>query len=83
MTHYSVKISNETKEGKIMGRYITCMLWGMIFMFIVGFIGAPLTQNTYHAVPCLIFGAIFGLLFALIIPRITANSYKDNSKYSK
>ncbi|CCK84471.1 Uncharacterized conserved secreted or membrane protein [Lactobacillus equicursoris DSM 19284 = JCM 14600 = CIP 110162] len=66
-----------------MGRYIVCTVWGMIFMFIVGFIGAPLTQSSYDPVTLLVVGAIFGFLFSLIIPKITAHSVKDDSVYSK
>ncbi|MCD5447848.1 YjzD family protein [Lactobacillus delbrueckii subsp. lactis] len=66
-----------------MGRYIVCIVWGMIYTFIIGFIGAPLTQSTYNPVTLLIVGALFGLLFSLIIPKITAKSYKDDSAYSK
>ncbi|CAH1706365.1 conserved protein of unknown function [Lactobacillus delbrueckii subsp. delbrueckii] len=62
-----------------MGRYIVCIVWGMIYTFI----GAPLTQSTYNPVTLLIVGAVFGLLFSLIIPKITAKSYNDDSACNK
>ncbi|KRK23874.1 membrane protein [Lactobacillus delbrueckii subsp. delbrueckii DSM 20074 = JCM 1012] len=55
----------------------------MIYTFIIGFIGAPLTQSTYNPVTLLIVGAVFGLLFSLIIPKITAKSYNDDSACNK
>ena len=61
-----------------MGRYIVCIVWGMIYTFIIGFIGAPLTQSTYNPVTLLIVGAVFGLLFSLTTPR-AANKTEDHS----
>ena len=28
--------------GRYIGRSIVCMVWGMVFTFIIGFIGGPL-----------------------------------------
>ena len=69
--------------GRYIGRSIVCMVWGMVFTFIIGFIGGPLVQHTYQPAHLLLVGAIFGLLFALIIPTITAKSVKYDSEYSK
>ncbi len=71
------------KEGTTMGRYIVTICWSVVYMLIVGFIAAPLTQNVYNFKEAAIVGLIFGLLFAAIIPTITAHSHKDKSKYSK
>lgn len=64
-------------------RYLVTAVWGAIFMSIIGFIAAALTQRQYDPPRSLIIGAVFGLLFAVIIPTITAHSHKDKSKYSK
>ncbi len=66
-----------------MGRYLITIIWSVIYMMIIGFIGAPLTQNTFNPMEALIMGVVFGILFAAIIPAITAHSHKDKSKYSK
>lgn len=66
-----------------MGRFIVTVIWSVIYMFVVGFIAAPLTQSVFEPKEALIIGLIFGVLFALIIPAITAKSHKDDSKYSK
>lgn len=66
-----------------MGRYIISMIWAMVFMSIVGFIASALTSTTYNPIQSLVIGAVFGLLFSVIIPRITAKSHHDDSKYSK
>lgn len=66
-----------------MGRFIVTIVWSVIYMMIVGFIAAPLTQSVFEPKEALIIGLIFGVLFYLIIPAITAHSHKDNSKYSK
>lgn len=71
------------KEGIYMGRYIITIIWSVIFMMIVGFIGAPLTQSVFNPKEALLIGFVFGILFAAIIPTITAHSHKDNSKFSK
>ncbi|BAQ57336.1 conserved hypothetical protein [Lactobacillus acetotolerans] len=52
-------------------------------MLIVGFIGAPLTQNVFNLKEAVIMGVIFGFLFAAIIPTITAHANKDKSKFNK
>lgn len=66
-----------------MGRYIVNMCWSILFMSIVGFIAAPLTQNVYVPAEAAIAGAIFGLLFTAIMPAITRHSHQDDSKFSK
>ncbi|RMC25155.1 MULTISPECIES: DUF2929 family protein [unclassified Lactobacillus] len=66
-----------------MGRYIITIGWSVVYMLIVGFIAAPLTQTVFNLNDALIVGLIFGLVFAAIIPTITAHSSKDKSKYSK
>lgn len=66
-----------------MGRYIVNTVWSVIFMSIVGFIAAPLTQNKYYPVEAIIAGVIFGILFTAIMPAITRHSHADNSKFSK
>lgn len=66
-----------------MGRYLITIIWSVIYMMIIGFIGAPLTQNAFNPMEALIIGIVFGILFAAIIPAITAHSHKDKSKYSK
>ncbi len=66
-----------------MGRYVVTICWSVVYMLIIGFIAAPLTQNVFNVNEALIIGVIFGILFAAIIPRITAHSVKDKSKYSK
>lgn len=71
------------KEGTVMSRYIVTICWSVIYMLVVGFIGAPLTQNVFNLGEAVIVGVVFGLLFAAIIPAITAHSSKDKSKYSK
>lgn len=71
------------KEGTFMGRYIITIAWSVVYMLIVGFIAAPLTQNSFNLNDALIIGLVFGLIFAAIIPTITAHSSKDKSKYSK
>ena len=71
------------KEGTTMGRYIVTICWSVVYMLIVGFIAAPLTQNVFNLKEAAIVGLIFGLLFAAIIPTITAHSHQDKSKYSK
>lgn len=65
-----------------MGRYIVTIIWSVIYMMVVGFIAAPLTQSTFEPKEALLIGVIFGILFAAIIPTITAHSHKDKSKYS-
>lgn len=71
------------KEGTAMSRYIVIICWSIVYMLIVGFIAAPLTQNVFNLGEAAIVGLIFGVLFAAIIPTITAHSSKDKSKYSK
>ncbi|WEV71570.1 DUF2929 family protein [Lactobacillus sp. ESL0785] len=66
-----------------MGRYIVTICWSVVYMLIVGFIAAPLTQNVFNLQDAVIVGIIFGLLFAIIMPTITAHSNKDNSKFTK
>lgn len=66
-----------------MGRYLVTIIWSVVYMMVVGFIAAPLTQNVFNPQQALIIGLIFGLLFAAIIPTITAHAPKDKSKYSK
>lgn len=66
-----------------MGRYIMTIIWSVIFMMVVGFIAAPLTQSTFEPKEALLIGVVFGILFAAIIPTITAHSHKDKSAYSK
>lgn len=70
------------KEGITMGRYIVTIIWSVIYMMVVGFIAAPLTQSTFNSTEALIIGVVFGILFAAIIPTITAHTHKDNSKFS-
>lgn len=70
------------KEGTFMGRYIVTIGWSIVYMLIVGFIAAPLTQNVFNFGEAIVVGIIFGLLFAATIPTITAHSTKDKSKYS-
>lgn len=71
------------KEGINMGRYIITVIWSVIYMMVIGFIAAPLTQSTFNPTESLIIGIIFGILFAAIMPTITAHSHKDKSKFSK
>lgn len=71
------------KEGTTMSRYIVTICWSVVYMLIVGFIAAPLTQNVFNLKEAAIVGVIFGVLFAAIIPTITAHSVKDKSKYNK
>ena len=71
------------KEGNTMGRYIVTICWSVVYMLIVGFIAAPLTQNVFNLGEAAIIGVIFGFLFAAIIPTITAHSVKDKSEYTK
>lgn len=71
------------KEGNTMGRYIVTICWSVVYMLIVGFIAAPLTQNVFNLGEAAIIGVIFGVLFAAIIPTITAYSVKDKSEYTK
>ncbi|BDR60450.1 YjzD family protein [Lactobacillus xylocopicola] len=66
-----------------MSRYIVTVFWSVVYMLIVGFIAAPLTQHVFNLGEAAIVGVIFGVLFAAIVPTITARSVKDNSKYSK
>lgn len=66
-----------------MGRFIVTVIWSIIYMLIIGFIAAPLTQSVFEPKEAILIGVIFGVLFALIIPAITAGSHKDKSKYSK
>lgn len=66
-----------------MGRYLITIIWSVIYMMVVGFIGAPLTHSQFNPLEALIIGIIFGILFAAIIPTITAHSHKDKSKFSK
>lgn len=70
------------KEGIIMGRYIVTIVWSVIYMMVIGFIAAPLTQSAFNPKESLIIGVVFGILFAAIIPTITAHSHKDKSKFS-
>ncbi|KRM39817.1 hypothetical protein FC39_GL000970 [Lactobacillus hamsteri DSM 5661 = JCM 6256] len=71
------------KEGITMGRYIVTIIWSVIYMMVIGFIAAPLTQSAFEPKEALIIGIVFGILFAAIIPTITAHSHKDKSEYSK
>lgn len=71
------------KEGTTMGRYIVTICWSVVYMLIVGFIAAPLTQNVFNLQDAVIVGIIFGILFAAIIPTITAHSSKDKSNFTK
>lgn len=71
------------KEGINMGRYIITVIWSVIYMMVIGFIAAPLTQSTFNPMESLIIGIVFGILFAAIMPTITAHSHKDKSKFSK
>lgn len=73
----------KAKEGIKVGRYLVTVIWSIIYMMIIGFIAAPLTQNVFNPQESLIMGIIFGVLFAAIIPTITAHSHKDKSKFSK
>lgn len=66
-----------------MSRYLVTIGWSVVYMLIVGFIGAPLTQRVFNLGEAVIVGIIFGILFAAIIPTITAHSKKDKSKYSR
>ncbi|MBD5431018.1 YjzD family protein [Lactobacillus agrestimuris] len=65
-----------------MGRYIVTIIWSVIYMMVIGFIAAPLTQSVFEPKEALLIGIVFGILFAIIIPTITAHSHKDKSKYS-
>ena len=65
-----------------MGRYIVTIIWSVIYMMVIGFIAAPLTQSVFEPKEALFIGIVFGILFAIIIPTITAHSHKDKSKYS-
>ena len=62
-----------------MGRYIVTIFWSTIYMLVVGFIAAPLTQSVFEPKEAI----LIGVVFAIIIPAITATSHKDNSKFSK
>lgn len=64
-------------------RYIVTTIWSVIFMEIIGFIAASLTQMKFDPIQSLIIGVVFGILFAAIIPTITAKSHKDMSVYGK
>ncbi|WEV40634.1 YjzD family protein [Lactobacillus sp. ESL0684] len=66
-----------------MGRYLVSIFWSEIYMLIVGFIAAPLTQNAFNLGEAAVLGVVFGILFAAIIPPITSHSVKDDSEYSK
>jgi hypothetical protein len=75
-------IKCKAKEGEIM-RYIISAIWSTIFMSIIGFIAAALTETQFNPIQAIRVGIVFGLLFAVIIPFIAAKSYKGKTKYSK
>ncbi|MDN6028742.1 MAG: YjzD family protein [Lactobacillus sp.] len=66
-----------------MGRFIVTIFWSIVYMFIIGFIGGPLTQTSVDFKTLLIFGVVFGIIFSLIIPTITAHSHHDDSSFSR
>ncbi len=74
---------NYERRKLTMGRYIVTIFWSTIYMLVVGFIAAPLTQSVFEPKEAILIGVVFGVLFAIIIPAITATSHKDNSKFSK
>ncbi|WP_297817364.1 YjzD family protein [uncultured Lactobacillus sp.] len=64
-------------------RYIVTTVWSVIFMEIIGFIAASLTQMKFDPQQSALIGVVFGILFTAIIPTITAKSHKDKSVYGK
>lgn len=64
-----------------MGRYIVTIFWSTIYMLVVGFIAAPLTQSVFEPKEAILIGVVFGILLRLLsqqslLPRIkiTVNS---------
>lgn len=66
-----------------LSRYIVTVIWSTIFMEIIGFIAASLTQMKFDPQQSAIIGVVFGILFAATIPHILAKSHKDNSVFGK
>ena len=60
-------------------RYVMMAFWGVIFGFIIGFIGSALTQTTFIPVQALVMGGVFGLLLGFIPPLLNW-SQKASSK---
>lgn len=58
-------------------RYITTMVWAIIFAEIIGFIASALTQMDFNPMQSLIVGAIFGLAFN-IIPYIMEKTARES-----
>lgn len=54
-----------------MMRYVMMVFWGIIFGFIIGFIGSALTQTTFIPVQAMTIGGVFGLLVGIIPPLLT------------
>ncbi|MFD1671581.1 YjzD family protein [Agrilactobacillus yilanensis] len=51
-------------------RYVMMVFWGVVFGFIIGFIGSALTQTTFILQQSLIVGGVFGLLVGFVPPLL-------------
>lgn len=60
-------------------RYVMMVFWGVIFGFIIGFIGSALTQTTFQVAPAMIIAGVFAVLLG-IIPPLLKWSEKISSK---
>lgn len=72
---------NYERRKLTMGRYIVTIFWSTIYMLVVGFIAAPLTQSVFEPKEAILIGVVFGILLRLLsqqslLPRIkiTVNS---------
>lgn len=59
-------------------RYLTTMVWAVIFTEIIGFIGGALTQMDFNPMQSLIVGAIFGLVFN-VLPLIMDKTERQSN----
>ncbi|GAF39109.1 hypothetical protein JCM14202_951 [Agrilactobacillus composti DSM 18527 = JCM 14202] len=60
-------------------RYIMMVFWGIIFGFIIGFIGSALTQTTFVPAQAMGMAAVFAILLGFM-PALLKWSQKISSK---
>lgn len=58
-------------------KYLTSMVWIILFFQILGFIGSSLTKTVYNPVQVLIISIVFGVIFAILPIEIEKLSKKN------